>query len=56
MFRFALRMCALSMVLWAVIIACASVSGDATPLAAAWSGFVATACFASDRSLAVRER
>jgi hypothetical protein len=56
LYRFALRMCAFSMIVWAVVIACASVAGDATPLAAVWSGFVATACLATDRSLREGER
>lgn len=55
LYRFALRFCAVSMVFWAVVIAWASWVGDATPLAAAWSAFVATACYATDRSLAARE-
>ena len=56
LYRFALRMCALSMALWAVAVIAASISGDATPLAAVWAGFVARACLATDRSLAVGER
>lgn len=55
LYRFALRVCGLSMVLWAGIIAAASLAGDATPAAAIWAGFVATACYASDRSLATKE-
>ena len=55
LYRFALRMCGLSMAVWACIIAWASFSGDATPFAAAWAGFVAAACYASDRSLAAKE-
>lgn len=56
LYRFALRMCALSMLFWAAIIASASAAGDATPLAAVWAAFVTAACVASDRSLATRER
>lgn len=55
LFRLALRICALSMMLWAVIIGGASLSGDATPLAFIWPAFPAVACIASDRSLAARE-
>jgi hypothetical protein len=55
LYRFALRFCAVSMLFWAVVIAAASIAGDATPLAAVWAGFVATACLASDRSLAAGE-
>lgn len=55
LYRFALRMCAVAMVFWAIVIAAASLQGEATPLAAVWSGFVAVACYASDRSLATRE-
>jgi hypothetical protein len=55
LYRWALRMCGMSMVFWAVVIAWASFDGDATPLAAIWSAFVAAACYASDRSLANRE-
>jgi hypothetical protein len=56
LYRFALRMCALSMLFWAAIIAAASWAGDATPFAAAWPAFAAAACIASDRSLAAQER
>jgi hypothetical protein len=55
LYRFALRMCALSMAVWAVFIILASLEGAATPFAAAWSAFVGIACLASDRSLAARE-
>lgn len=55
MFRFALRMCGLSMLAWAVVILLATLAGEASLSACAWSAFVATACWASDRSLAVRE-
>jgi hypothetical protein len=55
LYRWALRMCGMSMVFWAVVIAWASFDGDATPLAAIWAAFVAAACYASDRSLANRE-
>ena len=56
LFRWALRMCGLSMLFWAAAIALATVAGDATPFSVGWSLFVATCCLASDRSLAVRER
>lgn len=54
-FRFALRVCMLSMLVWAGIIGAAAIAGDATLLAPIWPGFVAIACLASDRSLATRE-
>lgn len=56
LYRFALRFCAVSMAVWAGMIAAASLSGDATPFAAVWAAFVATACMASDRSLRAGER
>lgn len=55
LFRFALRMCALSMLVWAAILLLATLAGDASASAPAWSAFVATACLASDRSLAAGE-
>lgn len=55
LYRWALRMCGVSMTIWALIIGLATLHGDATPAAAAWPAFVAVACLASDRSLAVRE-
>jgi hypothetical protein len=55
LYRWALRMCAISMVFWACVIGYASLSGDATPLAAVWAAFVAVACYATDRSLATGE-
>lgn len=55
LYRWALRMCGLSMVFLAVVIAWAAWMGDATPLAFIWAGFVAAACYATDRSLARRE-
>lgn len=55
LYRWALRMCGISMVFWALVIAWASLVGDATPLAAAWAGFVSMCCLATDRSLAARE-
>lgn len=55
LYRWALRMCALSILFWATVIAWASLSASATPFAAAWPAFVATACYATDRSLAARE-
>jgi hypothetical protein len=98
-YRFALRLCGISMVVWACIIAAAAgplgcllasltcalatlliwrygpvvrwrvfalacglmalavivPSGDGTPFGFVWAGFVATGCFATDRSLQVRE-
>lgn len=56
LFRFALRMCGVSMYAWAGIIALATLAGDASLSAPVWSAFVATACFASDRSLAIGEK
>lgn len=55
LFRFPLRFCALAMIVWAGFIAAASITGNATPLSAAWAAFIAVACLASDRSLAARE-
>ena len=55
LYRFALRMCGLSMIVWALIIAGAYLAGDVSASAPVWSAFIAVACFASDRSLAVRE-
>jgi hypothetical protein len=55
LYRFALRYCAFAMILWAIVITLASLVGEATPLAAVWSAFVATACLASDRSLKTGE-
>lgn len=55
LFRFALRICGLSIMFWAAAITAASLAGDATPLAATWPAFVATACYATDRSLGRRE-
>lgn len=55
LFRFALRMCGLSMIVWALIISGAYLAGDVSASAPLWSAFIAVACFASDRSLAVRE-
>ena len=55
LYRWALRMCGLSMMFWTVVIGFASLAGEATPAAAIWPAFVAVACMASDRSLAVRE-
>lgn len=55
LYRWALRMCGLSMLFWAGVILWASLDEAATPFAAAWAGFVATACYATDRSLATRE-
>jgi hypothetical protein len=56
LYRWALRSCGLSMLFWSAVIAWASLSGDATPFAAAWAAFVTTATYATDRSLASRER
>jgi hypothetical protein len=55
LFRFALRVCAFSMLVWAAIILSATIAGDATLAASFWPAFVATACLASDRSLAAGE-
>lgn len=55
-YRFALRICAGAMGLWAIVILLASLAGDATPFAACWAAFVAVACMASDKSLATGER
>ena len=56
LFRFALRVCAMSMFIWAVVIGLASLGGEASPAAAVWPAFIAVACMASDRSLAIGER
>lgn len=56
LYRWALRMCGVSMCIWAVVIGLATLNGDATPAAAAWPAFVAVACLATDRSLAAGER
>lgn len=56
LYRWALRMCAVSMTVWALVILVAAIQGDASPGAWAWSALVAAACVASDRSLALGER
>jgi hypothetical protein len=55
LYRWALRMCGVSMTIWALVIGLATLNGDATPAAAAWPAFIAIACVATDRSLAARE-
>ena len=55
LYRWALRMCGLSMLFWATVIFLATLAGDASLFSAVWSLFVATACLASDRSLARQE-
>lgn len=55
LYRWALRMCGISMAVWAIVILSATLHGDASAVAWAWAAFVTAACFASDRSLATRE-
>lgn len=56
LFRFALRMCGVSMFVWAGVITLATLAGDASLSAPVWSAFIGIACFASDRSLAIGEK
>ena len=54
-FRFALLLCAWSMVVWAAANLLAAFRSQATPLGWLWPLFVVAACVASYRSLTVRE-
>lgn len=55
LYRFAVRVCAFSMVAWAMVAIAGAIVQPVSFSAWAWPGLVAAACFASDRSLAKHE-